>query len=87
MYTNKITLFTMGNMYLSFSKMPILFFIYLEKIANIRKYRKNDDISPMVNSVKCTVLAYSGNPAMLFAYTVFPTFSATRGIEGGFDHS
>jgi len=32
-----------GNMYISFSKMPILFFIYLEKIANIRKYRKNDE--------------------------------------------
>ena len=43
---NKITLFTMGNMYLSFSKMPILFFIYLEKIANIRKYRKNDEYFP-----------------------------------------
>ena len=41
---NKITLFTMGNMYISFSKMPI--FIYLEKIANIRKYRKNDEYFP-----------------------------------------
>ena len=53
--------------------MPILFFIYLEKIANIRKYRKIKmmNISPIVNSVKCTVLAYSGNPAMLFAYTVW----------------
>ena len=28
------------------------------------------NISPMVNSVKCTVLAYSGNPAMLFAYSM-----------------
>ena len=37
----------MGNMYISFSKMPILFFIYLEKIVNIRrKYRKNDEYFP-----------------------------------------
>ena len=36
--------------------MPI--FIYLEKIANIRKYRKNDEyISPIVNSVKSTVFS------------------------------
>ena len=27
--TNKLTLFTMGNRYISFSKIPILFFIYL----------------------------------------------------------
>jgi len=26
--------------------MPILFFIYLEKIANIRKYIKNDEYFP-----------------------------------------
>ena len=38
--------------------MPILFFVYLEKIANIRKYRKKMmNISPMVNSVKCTVFS------------------------------
>ena len=47
----------MGNMYISFSKMPILFFIYLQKIANIRKYRKNDEYFPLVNSVKCTVFS------------------------------
>ena len=36
--------------------MPILFFIYLEKIANIRKYRNNDEYFPYVNSIKCTGL-------------------------------
>ena len=30
------------NIYLLFSKMPILFFNNLFKIANIRKYRKHD---------------------------------------------
>ena len=36
--------------------MPFLFFIYLKKIANIRKYRKNDEIFNIMNSVNCTVL-------------------------------
>ena len=38
--------------------MPILFFIlYLEQIVNIRKYiEKIMNISPVVNSVKCTFL-------------------------------
>ena len=47
MYTEQITLFTIGNiMYISFFKMPILFFVELEKIANIRKHRKNDEYFP-----------------------------------------
>ena len=40
--------------------MPILFFIYLEKIANIRKMQNIEtimNIFPIVNSVKCTILA------------------------------
>ena len=45
MYTEQITLFTIGNiMYISFFKMH---FSYIwKKIANIRKYRKNDEYFP-----------------------------------------
>ena len=50
----------MGNRYISFSKMPILFFIYLKKIANIRKYRKHDEYFP--HSAQFYVRAYAVLP-------------------------
>ena len=42
--TNNTIHYWKNLMYISFFKMPI--FIYLEKIANIRKYRKNDEYFP-----------------------------------------
>ena len=39
-----------------FLKCQFYFSYICEKIANIRKYRKNDEYFPIVNSVKCTVL-------------------------------
>ena len=52
----------MGNMWkyvYRFLKCQFYFSYICEKIANIRKYRKNDEYFPhagMVNSVKCTFL-------------------------------
>ena len=42
-----------GNIIYRFLKCQFYFSYIFVKIANIRKYRQNDDYFPMVNSVKC----------------------------------